>query len=191
MARPIDIKDGILALKICLKKSWAKKATYWVEVWKISRKLPNKTLTRWVYSRTWEWPKRDNNSGKTEIVSGSVPSEEFSDFFTAFEKSKDATGYQLDRDYTIDMVKNHVQDVANIQEDINKMNLAVREYIQLCSNTLCKPISMILPDNSSVIIDSSSEYINTTNKFENKKKEVESKSSFKDAQAKRAKKARW
>jgi len=196
MTKPIDLKDGILVLKICLKKSWSKKASYWVEVWQVPQKLPQKTLTRWVFNRSWAFT-RKTSTGHTENIEGSVPGEPSSSFYTALDSATEIVSSQIERDYTIDVIRNYITGVVDPRE-LCEMTESILKSVNSWSKQLNKPLPVILEDGSSYMVDPGGAHnvsgvINEPcdGSFANHPRVVPPKTGFKAAQARRAKKARW
>ena len=185
MPKALDIKDGILALKICLKKSWSRIATYWIEVWKVPLKTPDplRFIYQWADVRSWKFTRHG-----TEIVEGSIPcSVGKSSFLLSLEQAIVSVDQQLERDYFVDTIYHNLDSF-----DVDNQYPEVLKQAKRWSNISNKPICMMYLDGScdtvrpDGAVDLGKEKMTVVGEHS-----IPKVSSFKESQSRRAKKAKW
>jgi len=192
MQKPIDLKDGTLALKVCLKKGWSKKPTYWVEVWQVPVKIGQVTKVQWVCNRSWKFTRKDRSTGKAEDMAGSVPYDGKSSFYLAYEQAVNSVDIQLEKDYTIDTVRHKIDAIKPLEHQ--EILETIKGSMKRWSEFLKKPIPLVFTDGSAMVIGQGNPKIKGKATYDPDMMTTPPPlppTGFKAAQAKRAKKARW
>jgi len=87
-----ELAGGVCVVSVALKKKWARPATYWIDIWKVSVK----NLTFWYAMRRWFFIRKGEQ--KNEKVQGEIPGQRRTSFALAQRDFQDLLEKQINDD---------------------------------------------------------------------------------------------